>query len=151
MIVLGIFFYGCEKKEEEVTPPESQKTKLFNISSGADYGFEIIQTSDEGFLIVGGTHSESSFLAQAEDADVLVMKLNNKLDTLWAKTYGGNDDDEGKSVVELSDGTFIVSGYSKSFGNGTKDLYLLKIDKDGNKIWEKTEAGNKDNIGEKIK
>jgi len=62
-------------------------------------------------------------------------------DTLWTKTYGGPDYDEGHSVCETSDGSYIVAGYTKSFGAGKEDVWLIKTDPDGDTLWTKTYGG----------
>ena len=63
-------------------------------------------------------------------------------DTLWTKTYGGPDYDEGYSVCETSDGSYIVAGYTKSFGAGEPDVWLIKTDPNGDTLWTKTYGGS---------
>ena len=59
----------------------------------------------------------------------------------WEKTIGGPDDDRGYSVQQTTDGGYIIAGYSKSSPTVFSDVYLIKIDTDGNKLWEKTFGG----------
>ena len=56
----------------------------------------------------------------------------------WEQTYGGIDSDGGHSVQQTSDGGYIITGSTSSFGNGQFDLYLLKIDENGNELWFQT-------------
>jgi len=56
----------------------------------------------------------------------------------FQKTYGGTGDDEFNCVQATLDGGFILVGYTKSFGAGDEDVYLVKIDKFGNVEWSRT-------------
>src|SRR4030042_5820903 len=55
-------------------------------------------------------------------------------DTLWTRTYGGSDWDEGYSILETSDGGYLVLGGTASFGQN-QDIYLIKINSDGDTLW----------------
>jgi uncharacterized delta-60 repeat protein len=56
----------------------------------------------------------------------------------WAKTYGGSGDDYASSIQQTSDGGYIVAGQTESFGFGNEDLWILKLDSNGNIEWQKT-------------
>ncbi len=92
-----------------------------------DDGYSVQQTSDNGYIIAGLTESFG-----AGSADVYLIKTNESGDTLWTKTYGGEDTDEGKSVQQTSDNGYIIAGYTFSFGAGVYDVYLIKTDVNGN-------------------
>jgi len=55
----------------------------------------------------------------------------------WAKTYGGSDDDYASSIRQTSDGGYIVAGQTESFGFGNDDLWILKLDSNGDIEWQK--------------
>ena len=59
----------------------------------------------------------------------------------WDRTYGGSGNDEGYSAVVLEDGSFVVAGYTRSFGAGYDDVYLVKADSLGDTLWTKTYGG----------
>lgn len=57
------------------------------------------------------------------------------VELIW--TFGGSDDDRGKSVQQTSDGGYIIVGSTKSYGAGGSDIYLIKTDANGYLLWEK--------------
>ena len=56
----------------------------------------------------------------------------------WEKTYGGEQNDAGFHFIESNDSNYIVVGNTYSFGNGGSDIYVLKIDENGDTLWTKT-------------
>lgn len=68
-------------------------------------------------------------------------------DILWTKTYGGAADDMGYSVQQTTDGGFVITGWTRSYGSGDFNVYLIKTDADGNTQWEKTYGGPDEDIG----
>ena len=105
--------------------------------SGYDFGFSVDQTTDGGYIVVGGT---SSF--KVNNLDVYLLKLNSDGSLAWQNTFGGNIDDYALSVQQTTDGGYIVAGATTSFGAGDCDVYVLKINPDGSLAWEKTFGGN---------
>ena len=108
-------------------------------------GYDVQQTSDGGFFIVGSTSSYgvcpycTENLGQQAPEDVYLIKTDANGNVIWKKVFGGMHNDVAFSGQKTPDGGFIVAGVSGSLsGNGVEDAYLLKIDKDGNKMWEKT-------------
>jgi hypothetical protein len=64
-------------------------------------------------------------------------------DTLWTRTFGGEDWDFGSSLAQIDSTHFLIAGYSHSFGNGY-ELYLIKIDAHGDTMWTRTYGGVND-------
>ena len=71
-------------------------------------------------------------------------------DTLWTRTYGGDSTDLGYSVLQTSDGGYIIAGSTESFGAGEFDVYLIKADANGDTIWTKTYGGTEYDFGYSI-
>ncbi len=84
-----------------------------------------LQTPDGGYVIVGFTMSSGM-------GDLLLMKIDSEGNILWQKAYGGSYPDIGISIQMTNDGGFIISGATYSFGAGNNDLWVLKLDSDGN-------------------
>ena len=106
---------------------------------GRDFesGHSIQQTADGGFIITGCTSSYGSGIF-----DVYLIKTDSQGDSQWSQTFGGNDWDEGQSVRQTSDGGFIITGYTYSYGAGLGDVYLIKTDDSGEPQWERTLGAN---------
>jgi len=104
--------------------------------SKTDYLYCVEQTSDGGYISTGWT---SSFSPSYED--VYLIRTNSSGDTLWTKTYGGTESDIGRSVKQTTDGGYIIAGWTRSFGGGSNDVYLIKTDNIGNILWTKTYGG----------
>ncbi len=94
--------------------------------SKIDKANSIIQTSDGGFAVVGYTESKGL----GED-DMWLLKLDASGDKTWEKTFGGSADDAGTSIVQMSDGSFAITGYTRSKGAGEYDFWVLKLDEHG--------------------
>lgn len=118
--------------------------KVFG-GSGEDAGYSVSQTRDGGYIVAGTTKSYgmgSEYL--------WLLKTDSNGTKLWDRTFGGfvsSSGDGAWSVNELKDGGYIITGYTKSFGAGAKDLWLVKIDTQGIKLWDRTFGGSKDDVG----
>jgi parallel beta-helix repeat protein len=69
------------------------------------------------------------------------MALMAQPTQLWTKTYGGVETDIIESMIQSSDGGFILTGYTESSGNGSYDLWIVKTDSAGDEIWSQTYGG----------
>jgi hypothetical protein len=101
-----------------------------------DFGYCAEPTSDGGYIMAGGTYSFGK-----GDEDMYVVKLNANGDTLWTKTYGGNEQDEAKSIIQTSDGGYLLTGFSKSLGEPNGDIYTIKTNSMGDTLWTKKFGG----------
>lgn len=115
-----------------------QWTKTFG-GNGADYGHFIQDASDSGYVIAGTTNSFG-----AGGLDFYLVKTDENGNVSWSKTYGGAGDDDGWAIAATTDGGYIISGFTNSFGAGGYDGYLIKTDANGNVSWSKTYGGPQD-------
>lgn len=140
MLILLAFYLSCTFAEA----PDTLWTKIYG-GLADDEGSSVQQTTDGGFIIVGTRH-----LNGAHDKDIYIIKTTAQGNTVWEKTYGGADLDWGVSVQEDNDGGYLIAGYTCSFGAGRTDVYLIKVDVNGDTLWTKTYGGTGGDMGYSI-
>jgi hypothetical protein len=106
-----------------------------------DRAYAVQQTSDGGYIVAGSTRSFG-----AGRHDIILVKTDANGNRIWAKTYGGTEDDRAYAVQQTSDGGYIVAGSTRSFSGGRDDIILIKTDANGNRIWAKTYEGTDDDM-----
>jgi len=118
-------------------------TKTYG-GSNYDCGSSIVQTSDSGFIMVGETMDFGG-----ADSAMLAIKTDAEGEVIWTKTYGGDRWDWGTSVAQTSDGGYIFSGFTYSFGIDP-GLYLVKTDSAGDTVWTRKFSGSAPGMGESV-
>jgi len=108
--------------------------------SDDDRARSVQETIDGGYVVAGYTWSSS------EREDVYILKLDANGNKLWEKTFGGSDNDGAWSIQQTNDGGYVVAGYTSSFGAGSYDVYVLKLDTSGKEVWSKTFGGSSDDL-----
>ena len=126
-------------------------TKFFGGTSN-DFGVNSIQGVDGGYIHlinsysnISGNKTAPSFGSQ----DLWVVKTNDIGDIEWQKEYGGSLADVGVQIVATDDSCYIIGAHSNSGITGNKtentfgyyDFWIIKIDADGNIIWQNTVGG----------
>ena len=110
-----------------------------------DFSNSIVNTSDGGYIICGTTYSFGY-----GNADGYVIKIDALGNTIWSKAFGGSKDDEFKSVIQTNDGKYVLTGYTKSYNDSLGDIWVFKLDVNGDSIWSKYYGGNKEDFGNQI-
>jgi hypothetical protein len=131
-IIVAVFFTLLSGLAAYAQAPEVLWTKIYG-GSDAETAWQSQETQDGGFVIVGSTESYGEGYT-----DVYLIRTDENGDTLWTKTYGGASTDEGRSVKQTADGGFIVVGFTESYGDYYRNVYLIKTDGDGDTAWTRT-------------
>jgi len=132
LIFLGLICFPV------VTSVETSSSIWKKTYGGTQYddACALIETSDGGFALAGITNSFG-----AGDYDIWLIKTDSAGNMEWNKTYGGPEYDTTWSLVETSEGGFVLAGITTSFGAGKEDFWLIKTDSAGNMEWNKTYGG----------
>ncbi|HOP95404.1 MAG TPA: hypothetical protein PL130_06525 [Dictyoglomaceae bacterium] len=85
----------------------------------------IQETADGGYIVAGYIRSGTG------DRNVYILKLDKDGNLNWERSFGGEDWEEASSIQQTADGGYITAGYTRSFGNGSYDVYVLKLNADG--------------------
>jgi hypothetical protein len=107
-------------------------------SSGPDFGYDVQITSDGGFVLVG-------YYTSSGDTDAIIVKTNSSGNVQWYSVFGGtimDSMDAFYSVDQTSDGGFIATGITRSFGSGSADVFLARLNSSGTFQWSKTYGGS---------
>jgi len=112
---------------------------------GSGRADSIQKTNDGGYIVAG-----YSYLYSAGWIDFLVLKLDSKGDIEWQHVYGGNDKDWARSIQQTIDGGYIVAGETDSFGAGSTDFLVLKLDSAGNIEWQRVFGGSDEDSARSI-
>ena len=93
-------------------------------------------TTVEGYLVVGGTRSYG-----AGGMDMWLIKADEDGQVEWNQTIGGTQDDLANAAVASSDGGFVITGFTESYGMGDRDVWLIGINGTGYPEWNHTFGG----------
>jgi microcompartment protein CcmK/EutM len=112
-------------------------TKNYGGTGRNDNALAVIEHSiDNGFVLAGETRSTGA------SKFVMLVKTDSLGVMLWAKAFGGNNQDNANSVVEHSiDQGLVAAGTTLSYGAGPWDMILIKTDSVGVELWTKTFGG----------
>lgn len=108
----------------------------------------ITSTTDGNFIIVGDTRSSDKDVTNnTGGADLWMLKISSEGNKIWQKTFGGSSFDVARSISNTQDNGFIIAGNSRSLdadftNQGQNDAWILKVDNNGNKIWQKFFGGS---------
>ncbi|UBB90000.1 hypothetical protein J4771_01210 [Candidatus Kaistella beijingensis] len=142
LLIITIVF-SCRSEDNSdlnENPTETSTDLKFNLSYKQSLGNieirQIIKTKD------------NQYIAIVFADDYRIIKFDANFNVVWDKIYGGSKKDYAESILEDSQGNFLVIGESESTdGNieqnyGSFDIFLIKIDRNGNLIWNKNYGGS---------
>lgn len=143
--------------------PEGKEEWQITLGGIGNDQLQSIQQTEDGGYIVGGSSDSSPFKnsegktignkseASKGSSDYWVVKLSASGEPEWEKTYGGIFSDRLKTILITEEG-YLIGGSSNSTVSGNKtagsygenDLWLIRVDKQGNALWQKTYGGEGD-------
>ena len=97
---------------------------LFGTPGKDEEGYSILQKPDSNFVVLGNT-----------DNDILLLEVSNSGEVMWNQSYGGSQTDEAHHFEQTTDGGYIISGSTQSYGFGGSDIWLIKSGSDGLIEW----------------
>ncbi|MBN1755751.1 hypothetical protein JW877_06010 [bacterium] len=105
----------------------------------------VLQTADGGFLLTGYTYSFG-----AGTSDIWVLRLNSEGDTVWTRTFGGEYEDFPNALIHTLDGDYLLVGWTRSFGKGSQDAWILKFTDVGDTVWTRVLGGTASDIARSV-
>ncbi|MEO5571189.1 MAG: T9SS type A sorting domain-containing protein [Bacteroidia bacterium] len=130
---------------------DSAGTIQWQKSSGGtnlDYAYSFCQSADGSYMVFGNTFSnDSDVTGNHGGSDYWVIKLDSSGSFQWQKCFGGTGNERAQSIVQTTDGRYVLAGFSNSnngdvtisYGNG--DFWIVKIDSSGTIHWQKSLGG----------
>ena len=125
-----------------MTAAGKMKWRLWLGGKKKEEGKAISRSADGSILVLGSSKSYS----KNYDYDLLVAKISLKGKLVWQKTFGGKRDEFAGGIAGTDDGGALIVGSSESFGEGDKNVYIVKLDKKGKVITAKSVGGIKDDV-----
>jgi hypothetical protein len=105
-------------------------------------GRAVLMADDGGYFIVGTTNLQ---FEPEQAGNIYLLRADAAGEVVWEKTYGAGYT-EGLSITPMSDGNLLISGAIASAETGSADIYLIKVDQNGNELWAKTYGGPLDEM-----
>ena len=146
-----IIFCACSfDSQNPITLPPTFSGTLIDVKlfggSDEEVARKLIELRQGGFAMVGSTKSKDGDFGErsTDNWDMFLIKLDQHGEVIWTKTYGGNAEDFGFSLVETLSGGFVLMGYSNSQDGdvpptkGYHDNWIIKVDATGELIWKKS-------------
>lgn len=112
----------------------------------SEIGRKIISADENSFIVL----ASSSNAQDADDESLRLMKIDENGNAMWSKTFKGNNYTSGFDIIKTADQNYMIAGTTMSSGDTSKDIYLLKIDSEGNELWSHTYGGALNDIASSI-
>ncbi|MDD1727495.1 MAG: PKD domain-containing protein [Methanospirillum sp.] len=123
----------------------------------SDWAESVIQTRDGGYLAGGATYSNDGDVSGNHGgSDAWIVKLDTSGNLQWQKCLGGTSGDWVTSVIQTTDGSYLVAGvvYSTdgnvSGNHGQADYWIVNLDENGTLVWQKCFGGSDNDLAESI-
>tara|TARA_S200000501_G_scaffold236919_1_gene222099 strand:+ start:1823 stop:3847 length:2025 start_codon:yes stop_codon:yes gene_type:complete len=102
-------------------------------------------SSDGGLIISGEVINENTGFSLC-----YLIKIDDEGELAWSNTFGGSLNDNGHSVISTNDAGFAITGMTRSLGDSNGDMWLIKVNANGQMEWERTYGGDYTEYGRTI-
>jgi hypothetical protein len=136
-IIIGETDYSQDSSVYVIKTDENGIEEWSQIFEGG-VGCHIQQTNDGGYIMTGYTRN---YINGIEDSEIWLRKIDENGNEEWGETFGGIENEYCGSVQQTTDGGYVMTGYTSSFGNGSSDFWLIKTDENGQEQWNQTYGG----------
>ena len=109
-------------------------------------GKDLVQSYGGGYIIAA-TQDRPKFFKKAIDIFVVGTDPNGK--RIGIRYYGGSKEDRAEAIIK-DDGGYVIAGLTESWGHGDRDMYLIKTDKEGNRLWHQVYGGEDDDVANDV-
>jgi len=128
--------FGAGQEDAWIIKTDASGNEIWNHTFGGTFEdkiYNIQKTNDGGYIAIGNTYSSAQTVT-----DILFVKIDENGNQLFLKTFGGTRTDYGRSCQQTSDGGFVISGTTYSYGEGNEDAWLIRTNATGEEIWNQT-------------
>lgn len=101
-----------------------------------DKAYGIVSLPDDGLIVVGNSRSQQSL-----EYNAWILRLSRDGKLIWERSFGGSRSDQLYAVASTPDGGVAVAGHTRSKGAGKSDVWILRLNLDGELLWERTFGG----------
>ena len=112
--------------------------------AGNDYLYSVSYMLDGGYILGGSSDSPEGHDKDTTGSgglDFWILKLNPRGENKWQKTFGGSENERLTAIAQSKNGGYWVAGTSSSTGLGNEDVWVLRLDRNGNLLWDKALGG----------
>ena len=129
-------------------PPAVEWSQVLNGAGEQNDGFEsVTQISGENYVVTGTYDAGGPGGAN----QFWIMRVDSSGNHVWNETHGGALDDGAKSIIQTSDGGYILAGYTASYGAGSYDVWIVKTNSTGGQTWARTYGDSNNDVANSIK
>ena len=122
-----------------------------------DRAHSVVKADDGGYVMAGFTESSDFDIENSRGSyDFWIVKVDDKGNLVWENSFGGTGIERAEDIAKTLDNGYVVTGITfsndldVSENHGESDIWLVKIDENGNIIWDKSYGGSQFDDGQSV-